>query len=139
MKTRQFAALPFRTENAQLSILLITTRGKQRWSVPKGSPMQRKRPHRTAALEAYEEAGVLGRVSTTAIGSFRHSKRQGKRKVIYSVKLFPFEVKKQRRRWPERKQRRAIWLPASEAARRVHRTELRRLIKRFARQQASRG
>jgi 8-oxo-dGTP pyrophosphatase MutT (NUDIX family) len=138
MKAKQFAALPFRTKNAQLSILLITTRRKQRWSVPKGSPMQRKRSYLIAALEAYEEAGLLGRVSTTAIGSFRHSKREGKRKVIYRVKLFPFEVKKQRRRWPERKQRRAVWLPASEAARRVHRTELRRLIERFARQQASR-
>jgi 8-oxo-dGTP pyrophosphatase MutT (NUDIX family) len=139
MKAKQFAALPFRTKAAKLRILLITTRGKRRWSVPKGSPMPSKRPHRTAAVEAYEEAGLLGRVSSRAIGSFRHSKRKGKRKIVYDVKLFPLKVKKQRRRWPEHGQRRAIWLPASEAARRVHRTELRRLIERFAREHTRHG
>jgi 8-oxo-dGTP pyrophosphatase MutT (NUDIX family) len=138
MKAKQFAALPFRTKSSKLRILLITTRGKRRWSVPKGLPMPRKRPHRTAAVEAFEEAGLLGHVSSRAIGSFRHSKRKGKRKIVYDVKLFPLKVKKQRRRWPERGQRRAIWVPASEAARLVHRTELRRLIERFAREQARR-
>lgn len=134
MKAKQFAALPFRMKHAKLLILLITTRRKGRWSVPKGHPIRRKQPHRTAAVEAYEEAGLLGHVSPGAIGSFRHHKRKGKRKVLYEVKLFAFKVKKQSKRWPERGQRRTIWLPASAAARRVHRPELRQLIKHFARE-----
>jgi 8-oxo-dGTP pyrophosphatase MutT (NUDIX family) len=138
MKAKQIAALPFRTKSAQLRILLITTRGKGRWSVPKGWPMRGKRPHRAAAVEAYEEAGLRGRVSSRAIGSFRHSKRKGKRKIILDVKLFPLKVKKRHRRWPERGQRRAIWLPVAKAARRVQRPELRQLIERFAREQAPR-
>jgi len=138
MKDKQIAALPFRTKSAKLRILLITTRGKRRWSVPKGWPMRRKQPHRAAAVEAYEEAGLLGRVSAKPIGRFRHSKRKGKRKLVLEVKVFPLKVKKRHKDWPERGQRRAIWLPASEAARRVDRPELRRLIRRFARQQASR-
>ena len=139
MRAKQIAALPFHTRDTELKILLITTRGKRRWSVPKGWPMPSKRPHRAAAIEAYEEAGLRGRVSSKAIGSFRHNKRKGKRKLVCQVKLFPLEVKKQHRRWPERAQRRVIWLSASKAARRVHRVELRHLIKRFAREQAVRS
>jgi 8-oxo-dGTP pyrophosphatase MutT (NUDIX family) len=137
MKNKQVAALPFRTTEKQLSILLITTRGKRRWSVPKGWPVQRKRAHRTAAVEAYEEAGLVGQVDPKAIGAFRHRKRKGKRKIMCDVKLFPLEVKKQCKQWPERGQRQAIWLPASEAAQLVHRAELRRLIQRFADEQTS--
>jgi 8-oxo-dGTP pyrophosphatase MutT (NUDIX family) len=139
MRTKQVAALPFRTTNRELSILLITTRGKRRWSVPKGWPMPRKRARQTAAIEAYEEAGLLGQISAKAIGAFKHRKRKGKRKIVCDVKLFPLKVKKQRKRWPERGQRQAVWLPASEAARRVHRPQLRRLIQRFAREQTSRN
>jgi 8-oxo-dGTP pyrophosphatase MutT (NUDIX family) len=138
MKAKQIAALPFRTKSAKLRILLITTRGKRRWSVPKGWPMRRKRPHHAAAVEAYEEAGLLGRISPRAIGRFTHSKGKGKRKIVLDVKLFPLKVKKRSKRWPERGQRRAIWLPASEAARRVYRPELRQLIERFAREHGAR-
>ena len=138
MKAKQIAALPFRSKSAKLRILLITTRGKRRWTVPKGWPMRRKQPHRAAAVEAYEEAGLLGRVSAKAIGRFRHRKRIGKRKLVLDVHVFPLKVKKRHKHWPERGQRRAVWLPASEAARRVHRPELRRLIRRFAREHAAR-
>ena len=138
MKNRQFAALPFRIDAAQLSILLITTRRKQRWSVPKGSPMLRKRPHRIAAIEAYEEAGLRGKIGRHALGHFKHSKRKGKRRILCEVALYPLQVKKQHGRFPERGQRKMIWLPASQAARRVHRGKLRRLIESFASRHAKR-
>ncbi|MGJ5142170.1 NUDIX hydrolase [Bradyrhizobium oligotrophicum] len=132
MKNKQFAALPFRIEAAQLSILLITTRRKQRWSVPKGSPILRRGPHRVAAIEAYEEAGLRGKIGRQPLGRFKHSKRKGKRKIPCEVKLYPLKVTKQHGRYPERGQRKLAWLPAAEAARRVHRAKLRRLIESFA-------
>ncbi|MGJ4891006.1 NUDIX hydrolase [Bradyrhizobium sp. HKCCYLR20261] len=132
MKQKQFAALPFRIKAAELRILLITTRRKRRWSVPKGSPMLRKRAHRVAAIEAYEEAGLRGKISRHALGRFKHSKRKGKRKIQCEVALFPLEVTKQHRRWPERGERKLLWLPAPEAARLVHRSKLRQLIESFA-------
>jgi 8-oxo-dGTP pyrophosphatase MutT (NUDIX family) len=45
-----------------VEILLITTRKKRRWSVPKGWPIKDSTPQQTAATEAYEEAGVRGSV-----------------------------------------------------------------------------
>ncbi|WP_315700817.1 MULTISPECIES: NUDIX hydrolase [unclassified Bradyrhizobium] len=138
MKNKQVAALPFRIEDMELSILLITTRGKRRWSVPKGWPIARKRPHRTAAVEAYEEAGLRGKISRRAVGQFKHRKRKGKRKITCEVQLFPLEVRKQHTRWPERGQRKVIWLPAAKAARRIRQAKLRELIESFARKQTKR-
>jgi hypothetical protein len=63
MGSEQFAALPFRVDDdAELQVMLIVTRRKRRWSVPKASPTRNLEPHRTAALEAYEESGVMGEV-----------------------------------------------------------------------------
>src|SRR5215217_4191218 len=51
VKFKQFAALPFRTREDDLEILLITTRKKRRWPVPKGWPIKRAAPHETAVIE----------------------------------------------------------------------------------------
>jgi 8-oxo-dGTP pyrophosphatase MutT (NUDIX family) len=60
VKYKQFAALPYRIRDSDVEILLITTRKKRRWSVPKGWPIKHSTAQQTAAIEAYEEAGVRG-------------------------------------------------------------------------------
>jgi 8-oxo-dGTP pyrophosphatase MutT (NUDIX family) len=138
MASKQFAALPFRIQGAALRVLLITTRRKRRWSVPKGWPIVVGKPYRTAEIEAYEEAGLVGKAGSKSLGRYKHSKGKGKRKLACDIEVFPFKVREQKKRWPERGQREAIWLPAHEAAERVHKPGLRRLIERFARQEARR-
>jgi 8-oxo-dGTP pyrophosphatase MutT (NUDIX family) len=71
MKFKQFAALPYRMRDHDVEILLITTRKKRRWSVPKGWPIKHNSPQQTAATEAYEEAGVHGPIGNRRIGQFR--------------------------------------------------------------------
>jgi 8-oxo-dGTP pyrophosphatase MutT (NUDIX family) len=137
MGNRQFAALPFRVDAGGLKIMLITTRQKRRWSVPKGSPMKRKKPHRVAEVEAFEEAGLSGAATKRAVGSFRYRKQKGKRKLDMDVHVFPMRVRKQLKSWPEKGQRDAIWLPVGEAARTVHKRRLARLIERFARRDSA--
>jgi len=61
MAKRQFAALPFSAEGDAVKILLVTTRRRGRWSVPKGWPIPDRKPHQTAGVEAYEEAGLVGK------------------------------------------------------------------------------
>jgi len=134
MGKRQFGALPFRLDKSELRVLLITTRRKRRWSVPKGSPMRNTEPHRTAALESYEEAGLVGVVAKRALGSFKHRKRKGARKQTLDVALFPMKVHGRERWWPEKGEREAIWVSAETAARMVHKAQLRRLIARFVKQ-----
>jgi 8-oxo-dGTP pyrophosphatase MutT (NUDIX family) len=136
MASKQFAALPFRMGDDGINVLLITTRRKQRWSVPKGWPITKETPHRTAAIEAYEEAGLVGKISAKPVGRYKYRKQKGKRKIACDVKLFPLRVKGQKKRWPERGQRESIWLPARKAARLVHKPQLSRLIERFARRKS---
>jgi 8-oxo-dGTP pyrophosphatase MutT (NUDIX family) len=100
VKFKQFAALPFRTREDDLEILLITTRKKRRWSVPKGWPIKRTAPHETAVIEAYEEAGVRGEIGEKQIGRFRKRRQRKKQSVLCEVQIFPLEVTHQQNDWP---------------------------------------
>jgi 8-oxo-dGTP pyrophosphatase MutT (NUDIX family) len=65
----QYGVLPYRfTEAAALEVLIVTTRQSKRWIVPKGWPIKGLTPSKSAAREAFEEAGVIGRVPKAAIG-----------------------------------------------------------------------
>ncbi|WP_374730626.1 NUDIX hydrolase [Aliirhizobium terrae] len=45
----------------QIDLLVITSRDSNRWIIPKGWPMKDKKPHETAVIEAWEEAGGRGK------------------------------------------------------------------------------
>jgi hypothetical protein len=53
---------------------LITAREPQRSVIPKGSPLEDRQPHRTAEIEAFQEAGAKGSVSRKAIGAYPYAK-----------------------------------------------------------------
>ena len=93
MKFRQFAALPYRMRDDAVEILLITTRKKGRWSVPKGWPVKHCSPQETAAVEAYEEGGVRGTVGTKRIGQFRKRRIRKKRPVFATSKSSPSKLR----------------------------------------------
>src|SRR3712207_7349402 len=61
-KLSQVAALPFRIRDGRIEVLLVTSRETKRWLIPKGWPMKGKKPHKAAAQEAEEEAGVKGEI-----------------------------------------------------------------------------
>ena len=75
----QVAALPFRRDGAGgVDIMLVTSRDSKRWIIPKGWTAKGVKPHRCAAREAYEEAGLSGQVSKFAVGEFEYVKRLGR-------------------------------------------------------------
>ncbi len=114
---QQFAALPWRRSPSGIEILLISSRDSGRWIVPKGWPMEGRSGAETAATEAFEEAGIAGTIDSEPIGSFDYLKtaRKGEGRWC-SVTVYPMLVEKQLADWPEREQRRLLWLPAEEAA-----------------------
>jgi len=128
VKFKQFAALPFRTREDDLEILLITTRKKRRWSVPKGWPIKRTAPHETAVIEAYEEAGVRGEIGEKQIGRFRKRRQRKKQSVLCEVQIFPLEVTHQQNDWPEKRERNRMWVAPRKAAKLVKKSGLRRAI-----------
>jgi len=120
--------------HARPQVMLVTSRETRRWIIPKGWPHKGKAPHRSAAREAFEEAGVIGAVSRQSVGSFSYEKRLKKGAVVAcDVLVFALEVKRQSREWPEKKQRKVKWLSARVAAKTVQDPELGKIIRRLAR------
>jgi 8-oxo-dGTP pyrophosphatase MutT (NUDIX family) len=134
----QYAALPYRRSIGQRAeFMLVTSRETRRWIIPKGWPKKGKSPRRSAAREAFEEAGVLGTVGRRPVGSFSYEKRlKNGGSVECKVRVFPLEVKRQRKEWPEKQERRVKWLSASKAAARVKDPVLSKIIGRVARKYA---
>ena len=114
----QVGVLPMRrTPEGGTEVLLVTSRETRRWVIPKGWPMKGRKPFEAAAQEAYEEAGIVGRVGKRPIGFYLYEKRLKNRDaVLCQVKVFPLEVRKQLKKFPERGQRDARWFTPSEAA-----------------------
>jgi 8-oxo-dGTP pyrophosphatase MutT (NUDIX family) len=93
----QYGALPYRfSQDAALEILLVTTRGTRRWIVPKGWPIKGLSPVKSAAREAFEEAGVTGRIGAKPIGFFAYDKLRDEAggTTICEVKVYPLLVKR---------------------------------------------
>jgi 8-oxo-dGTP pyrophosphatase MutT (NUDIX family) len=130
---QQFGALPYRwSRNGSLEVLLVTTRGRKRWIIPKGWPVPGLQPHKSAAREAFEEAGLVGYLDPKAVGSFRYNKRLGPgRQVRCTVEVFPLHVDHQRPHWLEKGERETRWLSVKKAANLVSEPDLKKILLSF--------
>jgi len=130
---RQVAALAYVGGAADTLVLLISSRETGRWVLPKGWPMRGLTGAQAAAREALEEAGVVGDVALKPIGSYAYRKRLHYfSSVSCEVEVYPLDVREQRLAWPEKAERRLVWLPPTRAAEQVAEPELRDLLLRFA-------
>jgi 8-oxo-dGTP pyrophosphatase MutT (NUDIX family) len=129
----QSGALPWRLKRRRTAeVMLVTGRRSGRWMIPKGWPMAGKSLADSAAREAFEEAGIKGRVDPRPIGIFRHVKRHlllGELEV--DIQVHPLAVERELGDWPESAERTRKWFGVKEAAAQVDSEELRKLIMRF--------
>ncbi|MBW8727095.1 MAG: NUDIX hydrolase [Inquilinus limosus] len=135
----QYGALPYRFRpDGSIEILLVTTRRTRRWIVPKGWKIKGKKPPKSAAQEAFEEAGVQGVVSGKPIGSFVYDKWLDDDGVTApcEVRIFPLLVKRQGNTWRECEEREARWVDPGKALEMIDDQGLRDLIAAFADRQA---
>ncbi|SNS80699.1 DUF47 family protein [Sphingopyxis indica] len=133
---RQIAVLPYRFggpgRDGPTEILLITSRGTGRWVIPKGNPLTGLSRHASAAIEAEEEAGVLGAVCPTAIGSYHYRKRRANgASVMLNVEVFPLAVTKELGEWKEQDERERRWFALDKAAEVVDEPDLQAMIRSF--------
>jgi 8-oxo-dGTP pyrophosphatase MutT (NUDIX family) len=116
LRLNQVAALPFRVVDGGVEVLLVTSRETKRWLIPKGWPMKGRKPHKAAAREAEEEAGVKGRIEGKPLGHYTYWKRRIVHFDLCRVDVYPLEVSKQLKSWKEKGQREARWFKVEEAA-----------------------
>jgi len=125
----QLGALCWRLRRGRTEVLLITSRDTGRWVIPKGWPHEGQGGPASAAAEAWEEAGVEGKVRDAPMGLYSYDKllKPGRSQPCV-VTVFALRVARLRHRFPERGERQRKWFDAGKAARRVAEPELRVLL-----------
>ncbi|MFL5327999.1 MAG: NUDIX hydrolase [Gemmataceae bacterium] len=127
---RQAAVIPIRDGQ----ICLVTSSSGKRWVIPKGKIDPQHTPIEAALVEAWEEAGLRGRVVGDAIGSYVYEK-MGR---SHHVMVFIMEVTGVADEWPEQHRRQREWLDVDTAVSRVTDDGLPEMI-RFAANEAFAG
>jgi len=121
----QSGAVPFRWKGDELDVLLITSRGKRRWILPKGNIPAGFTPRASAVKEAFEETGIRGYLFPRPLGTYPHRSKEGIRPVV----LFPMEVLRIESKWPEKEERRRKWFHLEDAITNVKPAELKALLR----------
>ncbi len=128
---RQSAVIPYLVANNRLEIVLITSSSSKHWIFPKGIIEPNMTPEGSAAKEALEEAGVIGKSSSKLISEYEYEKWGG----FCSVLVFPLEVTQLLSNWEEMDFRDRIIVEISEAIEMIkaaQRPSLERFRERFA-------
>jgi len=121
---RQSGVIPYRMLDGSFEILLITSRRKGRWIIPKGIVEPELTVAESACKEAEEEAGVVGGVSAVPLGEYQYQKWGGECR----VQVFALEVHTVLDTWPEAAVRKRQWMALDVAAQAVREPELQQLI-----------
>jgi 8-oxo-dGTP pyrophosphatase MutT (NUDIX family) len=129
----QLAALPWRTSaTGEVEVLLITSRDTRRWVIPKGWPIKGLKAGEAAAREAFEEAGVTGRIEDKKLGIYRYEKRLASGRLqSVRVAVYGLQVADEAVSWPEAEQREKLWTTPIAAADLVQEPELAELLRSF--------
>jgi 8-oxo-dGTP pyrophosphatase MutT (NUDIX family) len=119
----QVAAVCYRLRGESIEFLLVRTRSSGRWTFPKGSAEPGLTHAQAAALEAFEEAGVHGRIEEVSFikyvrngrrgGARKSAARSGKKKVaVYAHLCEVFRLSP-----PKESKRNRTWFSAGDAKR----------------------
>ena len=128
----QVAALPWRTTENGVEIMLITSRDTGRWVLPKGWPEAREPLCEAAAREAGEEAGLRGKISHFEAGRYFYAKALASgEEVPCEVLVFPMQVERVSDRWKEKRARTRKWVNSAEAVQMINEPDLCQIIAHF--------
>lgn len=123
---QQAAAIAVRRSDKSLEVCLIRRKGSKGWGIPKGVVDRGDTHEETALNEAWEEAGLKGRLIGDAIGTYDYEK-WGK---TLTVAVYVMEVLDQADTWEEAGFRERRWTSFAKAASRLTRHPVRPLLDR---------
>lgn len=123
---RQAAAIPYRIIEDKIEILIVSSRSKKKWIIPKGIIEVKHSAELTALKETEEEAGVSGKIFGECIGTYKYEKWDG----ICIVKVFLLIITEVFEKWEEMEFRERKWVKSKEAIKIVRPKKLAKLIKK---------
>ncbi len=106
-------------------VCLITSSSGRRWLVPKGKRQSGRGLRETARREAWEEAGLVGRVSERPLGRYQFEKLGCRHTVV----VYRMRVDAAVDDWPERGKRLRDWVRPADLPGRLHHAGLRDLVR----------
>ncbi|MDT8389594.1 MAG: NUDIX hydrolase [Lentisphaeria bacterium] len=98
---KQYGVIPFFKDGDSYRLILVTSRTNKYWIFPKGNVIKGKDKHASAEQEAFEEAGITGRIKKSKAYVIDFS--QGGQTV--RLTLFPMAVESIATKWPEMRER----------------------------------
>ena len=106
--------------------------------MPKGWPEPGMTAAESAAREAFEEAGVAGKVDEQPVGAYHYLKEKKDGSGLpCSVDVFALAVTRQLPDWPEKGARTLAWVPLDQAITQVGELGLRQVLKDFRKSHAA--
>jgi phosphohistidine phosphatase len=122
----QAATVALRRTRGRLQVCLIRRKDSKSWGIPKGLVDPGDTHEETALNEAWEEAGLTGRLVGNAIGTYKYQK-WGR---SLTVAVFVMEVLEQEGTWLEDHLRERKWMSFTEAESRLVRHPVSPLLPR---------
>lgn len=122
----EIGAFPFLIKKGKMYIMLITNTSGKLWILPKGQPETDLKQAQVAEMEAYEEAGIKGRIVDPKL--YKEFKRDNDVTLV----VYPMIIKKMLPKWPEDSIRKRRLLTINDALSLVTRKEHLNAIKHFS-------
>jgi len=123
---QQAAAIAVRRRARSLQVCLIRRKDSGTWGIPKGVVDHGDTREETALNEAWEEAGLKGRLIGDAIGTYKYKKWDK----TLRVAVYVMEVLDQADTWEEAGFRERRWTSFEKAVERLTRHPVRPLLER---------
>ncbi|MCS3744105.1 MULTISPECIES: NUDIX hydrolase [unclassified Rhizobium] len=126
---QQAGAVCLRRTEEGVEILLVGSKRNGRWGLPKGHIEGTETTHAAAEREAFEEAGIRGRVAVRPFGAFTYVKDTNRQR--YKVTSHIIHVTSVADTFPEQATRITRWFPINDAAVEAGQPGLRALLRRL--------
>ncbi|MGB7601892.1 MAG: NUDIX domain-containing protein [Candidatus Sulfotelmatobacter sp.] len=115
----QVAAVCYRVRKEVIEFLLVQTRGRGHWIFPKGSAEPGLTHAQAAAIEAFEEAGVHGRIEEVAFARYYSPKPGVRRNARRSLQVSAHLCEVRRLANPKETNRNRTWFSIEDTRQRL--------------------
>lgn len=127
----KIGAIPFAVKDDRIAILFITSQQRGRWILPKGNLKMKESHKKGCKREAFEEAGVKGKILKHFPLTMLISKLIDRQMDKVAVTYYPLLVTKQYDDWPEASKRQRHWSLLEDAPRVTDREDYLNVIRQF--------